>query len=97
MFFLILHFLGEHRTNNVLEGYHNSLRNHFEYAHPNIWQFLDKLIKYQLGVDVDIRQLKENGPPSKRKHDKYDSQARICMEYTRSNSIEFIVQIAKTM
>ena len=44
-----------------------------------------------------IRAFGENGPPVKRKNDKFDSQARLCMGYKRSNFVDFIVEIAKTM
>ena len=93
----MFYYLGEHRCNNVMEGHHKHLRDFYEYAHPNLWIFLKKLAAFQVGVDVLLREMVENGPPAKRKNDKYDAQTRLCMVYKKSNSVEFIVEIAKTM
>ena len=65
--------------------------------HLTIWKFLKKLMAFQVGVDVDIRALGENGPPKKRKNDKFDSQAKLCNLYKKSNSLMFICEIAKVM
>jgi hypothetical protein len=54
-------------------------------------------MRFQLGIDVDIRGFSENGPPAKRKNDNYDRQAVLCKLYNRADSVNFIVQIAKTM
>jgi len=58
---------GQHRTNNAVEGTNNALRKHFGVDHPNPWTFIRKLKDFQVKVDVMVNELKEKGPPKKKK------------------------------
>jgi hypothetical protein len=89
--------LGDQRTNNTLEGYHNGLNQHYDCAHPNVWLFLSKLKAFQVKVDVTIRELREKGPMIKRRANTYDQQQRLCKRYDEFSPMEFVTEIAKLL
>lgn len=59
------------RTNNSIEGWHNSINNLFSCQHPKIFTFLDKIIKEQNDQDMKIIQAKA-GDKGRKKHIKYE-------------------------
>ncbi|PZQ93624.1 MAG: hypothetical protein DI539_31645 [Flavobacterium psychrophilum] len=89
--------LGEQRTNNTLEGYHNGINQHHDCAHPNIWLFLLKLKTFQVKVDVTVRELHEKGPTVKRRATIYDHQQNLCERYEEFSPTDFINEIAKLL
>ena len=43
-----------HRTNNNIEAWHGKLNCTFHCTHPNLWTFMDKLIKEENNTHLDI-------------------------------------------
>ena len=43
-----------HRTNNNVKVWHRKLNCAFRCAHPNLWTFMDKLIKGENNIHSDI-------------------------------------------
>lgn len=59
-----------YRTINYLEGFHNAINREFGKAHPNIFEFIVGIRKFQADYEIAILQL-ENGKMPPRKNKKY--------------------------
>jgi hypothetical protein len=88
--------LGEHRTNNCLEGFHSALFKHCGQAHLDVWKFQHKLKRIQMKTDVLVRELREAVVHKRRKNTPAERQTRLCEHYSSEAPLEFMQQIAKT-
>ncbi|CAF1103796.1 unnamed protein product [Rotaria sp. Silwood1] len=67
---------GQHRTNNVVEGWNNRFSSLLNCSHPNFWKFLKGLKKEQSYVDAQIIQA-ETGARQARKREQIRREAHI--------------------
>ncbi|CAF1262681.1 unnamed protein product, partial [Didymodactylos carnosus] len=67
---------GEHRTNNVVEGWNNRFSSLLSCTHPNFWKFLKGLKKEQSFVDGEIIQA-EAGARQPRRKEQVRQETRI--------------------
>ncbi len=67
---------GQHRTNNVVEGWNNRFSSLLSCSHPNFWKFLQGLKKEQSFVDGEIVQA-EAGVRRPRRKDQIRQETRI--------------------
>lgn len=65
------------RTNNSLEGWHNSLQANVTACHPNIWTFIDVLRKQQSLSQLSITQLLAGQERPKKRRKYQDSSNRL--------------------
>ena len=70
-----------YRTINHLEGFHNALNREFGKAHPNIFEFINGIRKFQADYEIAILQL-ENGKMPPRKNKKYAAVNEKIKHYT---------------
>ena len=63
-----------HRTNNQVKTWHRKLNCAFQYKHPTLWTFLDKLIKEENNVYWDMMNTTPDSQPPKRKNDSINQQ-----------------------
>jgi hypothetical protein len=67
---------GQHRTNNVVEGWNNRFSSLMNCSHPNLWKFLKGLKTEQSYVDAQIIQA-QAGVRQARKREQIRREARI--------------------
>jgi hypothetical protein len=58
-----------HRTNNNIEAWHRKLNCAFQCTHPNLWTFMDKLIKEENNIHSDIINAMSGHQPPKRQNE----------------------------
>ncbi|CAF0898009.1 unnamed protein product [Adineta steineri] len=58
-----------HRTNNNIEAWHRKLNCAFQCTHPNLWTFMDKLIKEENNIHSDIINAMAGRQPRKQKNE----------------------------
>lgn len=58
----------QERTNNTVEGWHNSLKQHFPHKHPHIYKFIDSLKSIQRLNDYNLSQSLANPVTKKNKN-----------------------------
>ncbi|CAF2887331.1 unnamed protein product [Rotaria sp. Silwood2] len=77
--------LDTHRTNNHVEGWHRKLNCAFQCCHPTLWTFLDKLIREENNVHVDIINAMTGRQPPAGKHEQFNRRRRQLVENPHQN------------
>ncbi|CAF0954419.1 unnamed protein product [Adineta steineri] len=63
-----------HRTNNNIEAWHRKLNCAFQCTHPNLWTFMDKLIKEENNIHSDIINAMAGRQPRKRQNESLNTR-----------------------
>ena len=76
---------GTHRTNNNVEAWHRKLNCAFQAAHPTLWLFLDKLIKEENILYLDIINAMSDSQPPKQKNELLNQRLQNLIEQRHIN------------
>jgi hypothetical protein len=84
------------RTNNAIEGWHNSFSSILNAAHPSIWKFIKALKKEDSLNKLKIEQLIAGHelPSKKRYRDTAERLRRVVADYANRPILEYLRRIA---
>jgi len=63
-----------HHTNNNIEAWHRKLNCAFQRTHPNLWTFMDKLVKEENNIHSDIINAMSGRQPPKRQNESLNNR-----------------------
>ncbi|CAF1541239.1 unnamed protein product [Adineta ricciae] len=86
-----------HRTNNHVEGWHRKLNCAFQCCHPTLWAFLDKLIREENNVHVDIINAMTGRRPPAGKHEQFNRRLRELVENPHQDIYDQITYIGRLL
>ncbi|CAF1296683.1 unnamed protein product [Adineta steineri] len=89
---------GQHRTNNVVEGWNNRFSSLMNCSHPNLWKFLKGLKTEQSYVDAQIIQARA-GVRQARKREQIRRETRILniLNETTTTNFEKVLALAQNI